>query len=730
MSDYTKESTESKEVAQQLLSYLFRNKADDEYIYHGSKHKHMSVLRNARCGLYTSTMTFGPDFNVPDENGHVHTRRMAHGGHVHFFVLDDIGTKHPVPALPPTAVIESSEGNFQYLYALTEPATLDEAKRLTAAIKRLDPPVGDPGALKPNQLARLPLGINGKNGNTFRVRLVSFEPRSWSMDRVVEELGLTLGDEVVSTVPAVDIPDDDPTLTILGQLGLLRQRKPHGYEMGCPRADLHTSGTDTGCFYNGVTINCPHDGCRDMDLMTEARNQFLEQVGGMPDQPAKLCPTTFQEAKQMLGASNLPDVQLTQNGVAQVQMATKDNIQYLLDTVCAELRYNEMTREEELALPWHSHDLNSAYDDVTSLALTLGIRASQQVAARLDTLARDNGYHPFTAWLEGGRWDGVSRFDALADSVTLAHARERELWRIYLRRWLIQVYRAGTLPEPGQLRGVLLLAGEQGIGKTRWLGSLLPSEMFVEGVAIGGGASAERDALQTATSGLVAELGEIDATFRKADVSHLKNLITRQMDNYRAAYARKHTRAARRTVFCGSVNVNEVLQDNTGNSRYWPIEMDALDPGHGIDMRQLWLEVGTWDEQWWLTDVESRLQKDNEHHYRSYSHVEIATKDYFQQWGHLVHDESKCRPMNSMTFCRDVLGIEKPNKRDMNDAAAMLRVVTGTPSKTLTWNKKAYWKAWWVPVNLSGNIVLVDSDTKDGYTGGDGDKDGNPEKDK
>lgn len=99
-----------------------------------------------------------------------------------------------------------------------------------------------------------------------------------------------------------------------------------------------------------------------------------------------------------------------------------------------------------------------------------------------------------------------------------------------------------------------------------------------------------KDSVLQFVSRWMVELGELDATFRKADVAALKGFITSFEDVLRPAYAKKADQYQRRTVFCGSVNDTDFLVDSE-NRRFWCIEVDELDPNHKIDIQQLWAQV-------------------------------------------------------------------------------------------------------------------------------------------
>ena len=97
----------------------------------------------------------------------------AHCEYVLVMVLDDVGDplKAPnLPSLPPTWIIETSPGSFQWGYVFSEQPTKGE---YAAAIRAVaDAGYTDPGACNPVRNFRLPGSVNLKPGkNNFEAQL-------------------------------------------------------------------------------------------------------------------------------------------------------------------------------------------------------------------------------------------------------------------------------------------------------------------------------------------------------------------------------------------------------------------------------------------------------------------------------------------------------------------------------------------------------------------------------
>lgn len=109
-------------------------------------------------------------------------------------VLDDAGEV----GLPPSYAIETSAGNFQHGYLLTEPVTdCDTYDLVMKALGRKGLVPADTSGNNAIRYVRLPAGINSKAGNdNFPVRLASWQPeRRYSLSEFCKALDISLDAE-------------------------------------------------------------------------------------------------------------------------------------------------------------------------------------------------------------------------------------------------------------------------------------------------------------------------------------------------------------------------------------------------------------------------------------------------------------------------------------------------------------------------------------------------------
>jgi RepB DNA-primase from phage plasmid len=113
-------------------------------------------------------------------------RRREDCVRAHVLMLDDIGTKSPPPPVAPSLRLETSEGNFQYVYLLdpvdvSDPESAARYERILTGIHGRD--WGDAGASGVNRLFRIPGSVNqkpGRGGFTTVVSQINTE-RRWEL---------------------------------------------------------------------------------------------------------------------------------------------------------------------------------------------------------------------------------------------------------------------------------------------------------------------------------------------------------------------------------------------------------------------------------------------------------------------------------------------------------------------------------------------------------------------
>lgn len=296
---------------------------------------------------------------------------------------------------------------------------------------------------------------------------------------------------------------------------------------------------------------------------------------------------------------------------------TIENAEALLSQLGITYYFDEMIKERVFNIPGvclsDHNQTNNAIANIKSMASKHGLGRDPTVENAM-TLADNKLYHPARAWIECKPWDGVSRYAKLFNSLDPIN---RDVAHMLLLPWLISCIAALYKPKGVAAQGVLILQGKQGCGKTTWLKRLCGDhpEFFREGLIFN---PSNKDSVKLSITRWIAEFGELGATFKKADIEELKAFTTKDEDELRLPYAVSESKWPRRSVFCGSVNDDEFLNDATGNRRFWVIPVNNPQPFHLLDMQQVWAEVKSWYDNkasWVLTREQlALLNASNEKH--------------------------------------------------------------------------------------------------------------------
>ncbi len=364
---------------------------------------------------------------------------------------------------------------------------------------------------------------------------------------------------------------------------------------------------------------------------------------------------------------------------------TWENLQWLLEQYGISARYNIISKDVAVIIPGRHYGgdaaANCALAEINSLCARNRMPKAD-TGDYLKLIANQQSYNPVAEFITSKPWDGVSRIQAVCETLETAPDYDRGLLVMLVRRWLVSAAAAALLPNGFWSKGVLVLQGPQSLGKTAWFKSLVPQEQRTL-IKVGANIDpSNKDSISSAIGHWMVELGELDGTFRKADIAKLKAFISQDVDMLRRPYDRLESRYQRRTVFFASVNPERFLADETGNVRWWTVPVTGVNYTHDIDVQQLWAEVASLfrdGERWWLErDEEAALEGVNREH-EAIDPLEEMLQQRF--------DWKRPGQGTEMT-ATDVLmlvGYDRPNKTQATDCSRLLQKMTGgKPRRTAT----------------------------------------------
>lgn len=301
--------------------------------------------------------------------------------------------------------------------------------------------------------------------------------------------------------------------------------------------------------------------------------------------------------------------------------ATIANVDHLLAHYRVAVRYNEVKKRDEIDIPGRRGSADNTSNVTLSHVVSLAARHHMPtglVPSFVEAIANRDAYNPMRDWMRSRAWDGTDRFPELFRTVRVRDGYPADFAELLIRKWMRAAAAAHFVPG-FHTRGVLVLQGDQSLGKSSWIRRLVNGHPQAdEMVKLGHHLDpSNKDSIISAISFPIVELGELDSSFKK-DVARLKGFLTDSQDSVRRPYDRREATFPRRTVFTASVNETTFLVDSTGNTRFWTIAAAALDYLHEIDTQQLFAQAAAEVQQggtWWLTpDEERRLEDVNGAH--------------------------------------------------------------------------------------------------------------------
>ncbi len=214
--------------------------------------------------------------------------------------------------------------------------------------------------------------------------------------------------------------------------------------------------------------------------------------------------------------------------------------------------------------------------DITNIRLSIEVftRASdgkplqfkeRDIEKMVGMISSRQPVHPIKQMVEGfPAWDGKPRLEVELPKL-LGHD-DYSFEALLLRRWFVGAV-ARALDPGCQMDTVLILSGEQEAGKTKFFRTL--GQQFYTASKVQPG---DVDGMLVMRKNWIIEWGELHSmTSRSREAT--KDFITQTVDTFRAPYGRDVIDERRHCVIVGTTNDKEILDDPTGNRRYWPVEL-------------------------------------------------------------------------------------------------------------------------------------------------------------
>lgn len=182
----------------------------------------------------------------------------------------------------------------------------------------------------------------------------------------------------------------------------------------------------------------------------------------------------------------------------------------------------------------------------------------------VDVVARAQAFHPVRDWLETLKWDGEPRIDFWLSRYLGVQLTE---YSTRVGRWFLMGMVKRVL-EPGvKFDYCLVLEGTQGLRKSSALATLAGPWYSDTELDL-----SNKDSMSAIRGKWLHEFGELGSIAR-AEATRQKSFLSRQVDEFRPAYARREIRCPRQLVFAGTTNEWSWQKDPTGGRRFWPVRV-------------------------------------------------------------------------------------------------------------------------------------------------------------
>jgi putative DNA primase/helicase len=263
--------------------------------------------------------------------------------------------------------------------------------------------------------------------------------------------------------------------------------------------------------------------------------------------------------------------------------ATMANLELILDNTY-KLQFDEFKQQSIIDdRPYKNSDDSILLSNIEN---KYNIYNETKLKRSVEVVCHKNSFHPVKDYLEGLEWDGKPRIDTLL--VDYFHAEDNAFTREAIRNTLLSGIR--RIYEPGcEVQHILVLRSEENIGKSTFFKMLCPdTRWFNESLSLLDCTKGAKTSGEHLLGHWILEIPEV-AGIRKSEVEAVKSFLSRDIDNFRQAYARMSEQYPRQCIFFASTNAT-YLQGTTGNRRFWTIKC----PGRfkdTLNRDQIWAEA-------------------------------------------------------------------------------------------------------------------------------------------
>ena len=323
---------------------------------------------------------------------------------------------------------------------------------------------------------------------------------------------------------------------------------------------------------------------------------------------------------------NWGGVQVSENAVrsgkyGQIDALLLEEFDFRYNVISARIEYKK--KDEKSFIQVSENDFN----DLRRYLDANGCKTSQDELKSTLKSSFSKNYNPFIEYLYSlETWDG---YDHIGDLAFTVEVTNQDYFEICLTKWLVAVI-ASMMEDDVVNQHVLVLIGDQGVGKTTWLKKLCPKELE-DYVYNGYVNTMDKDSLIMLSESLIINVDEMDALTKK-QMEQFKELITKPSVRIRRPYGLTSENLPRRASFCASLNNKEFLNDPTGSRRFLVHDVLTINNKHGLDINQVFAHAFSLylsGERYWFDENETNLINTvNKNYQVEYSEEELLLNNF------------------------------------------------------------------------------------------------------
>jgi len=190
--------------------------------------------------------------------------------------------------------------------------------------------------------------------------------------------------------------------------------------------------------------------------------------------------------------------------------------------------------------------------------------SKEMVIDAIQDACRANSYDRAADYVKKIKWDGKGRLDSWLHQVygVENNAYHKAVGANFFKGMVKRIIKPGC-----KFDTVMILEGKQGCGKSTSL-SLIAGNWHLETTM----KADNKDFFLQFKGKLIVEFSEGE-TMSRTETKNMKAMISTRVDTYRAPYGRIMKDVPRRCIFAMTTNQDEYLKDESGNRRFFPVEV-------------------------------------------------------------------------------------------------------------------------------------------------------------